>query len=129
MRHCGSCQIKHRVDIYLECQLPFRVADVADVFEGRLVGSVVYQNVYAAQFVYCRLDDGSAMVSLLKVARDHDRLATFLFNEILDLLGIFIFAQIRDQHIGALSSISDRDRASDAAVAAGDDRFHAVQSA
>ena len=45
-----------------------------------------------------------------------------LAERTLGAMGVVVFVQIGDQHIGALARICNRHRAADAAVAAGDQR-------
>ena len=56
------------MDVYLERQLPFLVADVVDVLEGGLMGRVVDQDVDATKDLDGVLDDEAAVLGVLQVA-------------------------------------------------------------
>jgi hypothetical protein len=57
------------VDVHPESHLPFLVRNVADVFEGGLVGGVVDEDVDAAKLDDGFLDDLPAMLRVLQIAK------------------------------------------------------------
>jgi hypothetical protein len=78
-------------------------------FEGSLVSGVVDQDVDAAEFVDSAPDDGSAVIRVSQVAGNERGLASLLLDECLHFLGVLPLAEIRDQDVGALAGIGDRD--------------------
>ncbi len=51
---CGTAslgEIEHRVDVDLECQLPFLVGNIRDVVKCILMRRIVHEDVDAAEFV------------------------------------------------------------------------------
>jgi hypothetical protein len=69
------------------------------------------------------------MIRMLDIARDEERPAAFLFDQLLHVLSILVFAQIGDEDVRAFPRIGYRDRSTDAAVASGDDRLQAGEAA
>ena len=74
-------QIEHRVDVYLEGQLPLFVADILDGLESRLMGGVVYENIDPIEMRDGFLYDAAAMGCRLDIARNQKRLSTGLFDK------------------------------------------------
>ncbi len=50
------------MDIHLKGQLPFFVADFANILECRLMGCIVDKDIYATEFADSVPDDGAAML-------------------------------------------------------------------
>ena len=98
---------------------PFLVADVADVGEGRLVRSVVDEDVDPAELPNGTLDHAPAVVGRAKVALHQDGFASLLLDEVCDFLSVVGLIEIGDQDIRPLASEGDGDGASNSAVAAG----------
>jgi hypothetical protein len=115
------------MNVDLEGHLPFLVANVADVLEGRLVRCIIDEDVDTAQLLNGSLDDRPAMLGTTKVASDEHSLATLLLDQRLDLLGVVVLIEIGDQDVSALARVSDRHGPTDAAVAAGDQPLLAGQ--
>ena len=119
---CGTaCEEKHGVDVHVERQPPFLVADIAQILEGRLMRGIVDKDIDAAEFADRPVDDLPAVVRGPDVAVDQNDLASLSFDKCRHLLGIFVFVEVGDEEVRPLASKGDGDRASDAAVAAGDD--------
>jgi hypothetical protein len=117
----GLDEIEHRMDVHLKRQLPFLVADVADILECSLMGRVVDQDIDAPKCLDSLLDDGAAMFRTAQIPRDQNGLAALLFDERLDLARILMLVEIGDQDIGTLARIGNRYRPANTAVAA---RYH-----
>jgi len=115
------------VDIDLERQVPFLLADVLELLEAGLMGRVVDKNIDAAELADRLVHDRPAMRGVLDVAREQDGFAAGVLDQALGLIGILMLAEIGDQHVGTLARKRQRHRAADAAVAAGDDRLPAGQ--
>ena len=114
-------QVEHRVDVRPESQLPFLVADIANVREARLVCSIVDKDIDPAKLRDGAIDDFLAMRRVLDITWHQDRLAPSLLDPGLGLLGIFVFVQIGDQHIGAFARIGDGNGPADPAIATDND--------
>src|ERR1044072_1518740 len=110
------------MDIDPESQLPFLVADLLDLLERGLVRRIVDQDVDATELSHRVVHDLAAMRSLLDVARDQQAFAAGLLDPARRLLGIIMLAEISDHQIGAVAGEGYGGRATDAAVAARDDR-------
>ncbi|PAV74130.1 hypothetical protein WR25_09724 [Diploscapter pachys] len=123
VRDRGLRQIEHGMDVGREGQLPFLVADILQRLEAALVRGVVDQHVDPAERLHRLGDHGAALIGLRQVARDQYRLPPLRLDQRLGRLGIVMFVEIGDQHVGALARKGQGDRAADAAVAAGDDRL------
>jgi hypothetical protein len=93
------------------------------------VRGVVDENIDAAERLDGALDHGTAMRAIAQIARHEDGFSPFLLDQLLDLLRVVVFAEIGDQHVRPLARIGDRDGSPNAAVAAGDDRFQALEFA
>ncbi len=128
MGNRGFGQVEHGVDIDLEREVPFLLADVLELLEAGLMRRVVDKNIDAAEFADRLVHDRPAMRGVLDVAREQDGFAAGVLDQALALLGVLMLAEIGDQHVGALARERDGHRAADAAIAAGDDRFLAGQA-
>jgi hypothetical protein len=115
------------VDVDLEGQLPFFVADLVDRLEARLVRSVIDEDVDTAELRYGLRNHGAAVIGALDIARDKNGLAARIGDQPFGVLGVFVFIEIGDQHIGSFAGVGKGDGAADAAVAAGNDRLLAVE--
>ena len=87
-----------------------------------LLGGVVHQDVDAAELLDGALDRLPAEHLVADVAGEQERLASLCLDQARGLLRVVVFFQIEDRDQRALARHRDRDRAADAAVAAGDDR-------
>src|SRR5262245_61565191 len=93
------------------------------------MGSVIDEYVDPAQFGQGGLNNGAAVVRLLYIASDKHGLSARVLHKSLGLPSIIVLIQIGNEHVGALTRISDGDRAADSAVGACDDRLLAGQTA
>lgn len=82
---------------------------------------IVDQDIDAAHLVDRRRDDPPALRSFLDVGIDKDRSTSFGLDQFSGDIGIFVFAEVRNQHIRALARVGKRNRAPYSAIAAGDD--------
>ena len=80
-----------------------------------------------AELLDSRVDDFAAMSRRSDIAGDEHRFSPRLFDQSLRLLGVLMLIQVGDDDVRAFTGIGDRNRAADAAVAAGDDGFLARQ--
>ncbi len=94
-----------------------------------LLGGVVDQDVDAAELLECALDRLPAEHLVADVALEQDRAAALVLDQARGLLGVVVLFEIEDRDQRALARHRDRDRAADAAVAAGDDRDLVLQLA
>src|SRR5262245_56097525 len=86
-------------------------------FETCLVRGIVDEDVNAAERRERFVDDGAAVAWVLHVAADQEGLSARLLDPCLAFGGVFVFGQIRNEHVGTFPGIGDRNRPSDAAVA------------
>ena len=76
-----------------------------------LASGVIDQNIQPAEFAGGLFDQGFAEGLVAHISRNRDGLTSFGLNEGNHGLRIgFLFRQIVDRHIGALSGEGDRDR-------------------
>ena len=123
MRECGFHQVKHRVDIGREGDLPLFVGDLLGAGECLLVGRVVDQDIDLAELGDGCLDDGTAMPGILHITRHPHRLATGGLDQPAGLVGIHVLVIIAHQDIRPFAGIGQGHGPSDAAIGAGDDRL------
>jgi hypothetical protein len=107
----GLGGIKHRMKIDPKGVLPLLITVLADVLDGGLMRGVMDENIDAAQFLDGAPNDGATMGGITDIACDEHGLAPLLLDQILDLLGVVMLAQICNQDIGALPRIGDRNGA------------------
>jgi hypothetical protein len=107
--------------------VPLFVADLLEAFVSHLVRGIVDERVDVAEIRSGSLDDRTTMSRVRKVSPNQHAFAAGVLDVARDFLGVFIFVEVRDQNVGAFPGKSNRDRAADAAVAAGDDRALAGQ--
>src|SRR5436190_13944105 len=100
----------------LKVSSPFLICDIADVLEARLMGGVVNQDVDSPQVRYRRLDNPTTLGRMLNIARHQNGFPSRRLDLALCCLGVLVLLEIRDQDVGALTGIGDRDRAANAAV-------------
>src|SRR3546814_1165993 len=94
-----------------------------------LFAGVVDEDAEAAEFFDRLRDDLLARLRLADVGLDRDRAPPFGLDDRGGFDGIGAVLEIDDRDVGALAREKRRDRAADAAVAAGDDRHLAVEAA
>src|SRR3546814_5324823 len=87
-----------------------------------LFAGVVDEDAEAAEFFDRLRDDLLARLRLADVGLDRDRAPPFGLDDRGGFDGIGAVLEIDDRDVGALAREKRRDRAADAAVAAGDDR-------
>ena len=97
MRHSRLRQIKHRMNVDVECHPPFVVADLANLIERGLMSGVVNEDVQAPKFIDGALNEGSTVNRVPNVASDQNDLATFLFDQRLDFFRVTVLVKIGDQ--------------------------------
>ena len=107
--------------------VPLVGADGFDPVASHLVGGVVDDQVEPSEFRKRSLDDLLAVPLLSNVAGHGDARATALAHHARRFRGVVVLVQIRDQHVGTFARESQRHGATNAAVAAGDDRLLAQQ--
>src|SRR5688572_20420986 len=86
-----------------------------------LLGRVVHKDVQRAEVVQRAGDCQLAEPLVADVARDRDTAAAVRFDEALRLSGVVVLVEVRDGNVGAFLGERDRDRATDPAVAPGDE--------
>ncbi|MEH2496936.1 hypothetical protein V1294_003415 [Bradyrhizobium sp. AZCC 1678] len=125
----GLGEIEHRVNIDLESQFPFLVADVIDRLEAGLMRRVVDEDIDAAELRYGFGNDGPAMIRALDVARNQNRLSAGFRHQPFGLPRVVVLLEIGDQDVGSLPGERNGDRAADTAIPSCDDRLLAVEPA
>ena len=93
-----------------------------------LLAGVVDQHIELAEGVDDLADRPEAEFLRPEIPRNGDGAAPFRLHDALGFRGVVMFAQIEDRNVGAFAREQGRNRAPDAAVGAGDDRYLAVQS-
>src|SRR5687768_7528012 len=109
---------KHRKDVGPKRALELILRDLLDRLLRVLLGRIVNENVKTAKLSYHTLDRVPAKPLLSDVSGDGHTSTSFLFDQSFRLLSVFVFVQIEDRHIGALSRECDGDSPAHAAVAA-----------
>jgi hypothetical protein len=109
--------------------LPFLVGNIFELFKGALMRRVVDQHVDPPERLGGLRNDAATMRRVGQVAGDEQGLPPLRLDQCLRLGGIVMFVEIGDEHVRALARKGQRDRAADAAVAAGDDRLFAREPA
>lgn len=80
--------------IELERHPPLVIADVADIFECRLMRRVVYENIYAAQYIDRSLDDCTTLISVSKIAGHEKHFSVLFLDQRLDLASILVLVKV-----------------------------------
>jgi hypothetical protein len=84
------------VDVDPEASLPFLIGDIFDRRESRLMRRIVDQDVDAAEFPHCGIDDVAAVMRRADVAGGEHGLAAGFLDEPFRVLGIIVLVQIGD---------------------------------
>src|SRR5215203_4253708 len=127
MRHCRLRQVEEGSDVGVEGTVPVLVRNLLKRLVGHLVGSVADQDVDAPQLLHRRCDEITAMLGLGDITLDQASLAAGFLHVALDLLGVRVLAEVRDQDIGTLPGVRDRYGPSDPGVRASDHRYLALE--
>ncbi|MGX0523463.1 hypothetical protein ACUXMH_000617 [Ralstonia pickettii] len=121
VRQRGTDQIEHRKDVRAERPFELRRIDVGQALLRVLFRRVAHHDVDLAERGDRLRDDRAGVCLVAQVAGNGFAAAARCADEAAGLVGVVVFVQVRDQHIGAFLGKADGDRAADAAVAAGDD--------
>src|SRR4051812_19557379 len=92
-----------------------------------LLRRVVHQDVETPETFYRLLHHVAAHAFIADVSRQQQTLASFGFHEPPGFVRVLVFVQVSYRDISAFAREQNRDRAADAAVAAGDQRRFARQ--
>src|SRR5215203_2135050 len=114
-------------DVGVERTVPVLVRNLLKRLVGHLVGSVADQDVDASQLLHRSRDEIAAMLRLGDITLDQAGLAARFLHVALHLLGVRVLAEVRDQDIGTLAGVRDRDGPSDPRVRSGDHRDLALE--
>src|SRR4029079_12612442 len=114
-------------DVGLEGPPQLLLGDVADVLVGMLLAGVVDQHVAWAELLDRPPDRSFAERLVADIPGNRERAAALALDDRLGALRIVMLAQIDDRNVGALAGEQRRDRAADAAIAAGDQRDLALE--
>ena len=117
------------MDVHLERQFPFLVADVVDRFEAGLMGRVVDEDIDTAKLRYGFCDDGAALTGVLYVAGKQNGLSAGFRHHPLGLPGVVMLVEIGNQNVSSFSRVGDGDGAADATIATGDNGLLAFEAA
>src|SRR5215217_1702550 len=106
---------EHRVDVGLEGTVEKVGRDIGYPFYHHLVGRVVDEDVYPAEFVYGLLDEFLAHGLFGHVSGHPDGFAARVFDGLRRLFGIrFFLFEVGDHDIGTLAGEGERDSPPDA---------------
>src|SRR5262245_60361349 len=94
-----------------------------------LLPRVVHQDVESAELLDGLVDRLSTEVRIADVAAEKEAAGAVLLDEILGLLGVAVLLEVGDRDVGTLLGEGDRDGATDAAVAAGDEGHAPIELA
>jgi hypothetical protein len=111
-------QIEHRMDVRGERLLPFLIRDVAELFETGLVRGIVDENIEAAKLADGAIDNRSTVSGVADVPGHQHDLSSGFLDKTRGFLRILILAEIGNEKVSAFACECDRNRPSDAAVAA-----------
>ena len=81
---------------------------------------VIDENVEAAELLNGSVDEFTAMRRIRYIAWNQDRPPPRLLDPARGLLGVIMFAKIRNQQIGAFAGKGNRNRPTDSGIGAGD---------
>jgi hypothetical protein len=109
---------------------PLVLGQIFDVLHHHLVRMVVDKNVNATHLLDCLVNHLLAVLAVRQIGCVCVACLTLLFDELDSLLGVFfLLRQVRDEAVCAFHGVEDSDGASDAGIAAGDERFLALELA
>jgi hypothetical protein len=108
--------------LHIEGLHPLLVGDFFEGFVGHLERGVIHQHVDATEFFHRFVNDGQALGLLGQIARQQQALTARLLHPACSLLGVFMLIKVRNRHVGPFAGVGNRYRATNAAVAAGDQR-------
>lgn len=117
MQQGGLRHKEYRKDVGPERALELVGGDLLDSFLRMLLGGIINENIETAKLSHHTVDCVLAKSFLSNVPRDGHTSASFLFDQSFRLLRVFVFVQIDDGHVGALSGECDGDGTADSTVA------------
>jgi hypothetical protein len=88
-----------------------------------LVSGVVHKDVNFAELLNASSNDLLAMPLFLDVSRYRDYAPSCFLNDPRGFSRVLMFVKVGDNYISALTSERDGDRASDATIRSGNDRY------
>jgi hypothetical protein len=130
VRHSGLRDVEHGIDVGAKDAIDLVGLHFDEAAVCHLVGGVVHQHVDAAELIHHAGHERPAVLRILDIAGDAEAAALRRLDHARRLSRVvFFFRQIRDRHIGAFPREGECHGAADAAVAAGNERFLALELA
>src|SRR3954447_16501503 len=93
------------------------------------MGSIVHQDVDVSKIMDRSLDNAAAMRFSGDITADQHRPAASFLDPTCGVLGVIIFAEVGDHHVGTFAGKSDGHSAADSRIATSDNRNSVLQFA